>query len=167
MEKQKEVKTHWKKFFNPNYLGAYSLDPGEERILVIDRVQTENVKNSDGKEEEVMVCHFTTGKPMILNKTNAKTIAIVCGSQYVEDWAGKAVQIHVKPVRAFGETVDALRVRSVRPKRDTLNADRFAKMVKAIEAGSYRKDDALNRFALTAEQEAKIKSISEPKKQQA
>ena len=29
--------THWKKFHNPDYLGSYSLDPGKDMILTIDK----------------------------------------------------------------------------------------------------------------------------------
>ena len=80
------MKTHWKKLFNPNYLGSYSLDPGQELILTISEVKTEMVKNTDGKEESCMVCYWKEDeKPMILNKTNAKATAKATGSNYVED----------------------------------------------------------------------------------
>jgi hypothetical protein len=32
-------------------------------------------------------------KPMILNRTNAKTISKLLGSSYVEDWSGKRVTL--------------------------------------------------------------------------
>ena len=32
-------KTHWKKLINPNYIGAYSLEEGEDLTVKIDFVQ--------------------------------------------------------------------------------------------------------------------------------
>ena len=37
-------KTHWKKLTNPDYLGAYALEDGEDMIVTIKNVST---KNSD------------------------------------------------------------------------------------------------------------------------
>lgn len=157
--KNPESKTHWKKHFNPNYLGAYSLDPGEERVLTIVELKDEEVSSADGKKEVLPVLYLKGEKPMVLNKTNAKTIAKVVGSNFVEDWPGHKIQIHVATVKAFGEVTQALRVRPVAPKKETLNAERFDKMVKAISAGTFNKMDAFDRFDLTPEQIAKIKGL--------
>lgn len=51
-------KTHWKKFFNYDYLGTYSLPDGRDMILTIDRVSQDLVKGAKGKEQECFVCHF-------------------------------------------------------------------------------------------------------------
>ena len=108
--------THWKKLTNSDYLGAYSLEPGRDIVLTIDRVQVETVTGPDGKKEECMVCHWKEqAKPMILNSTNAKMIQKLLKSPYIEDWAGHRIQIGVEMVKAFGEVVDALRVRNHLP----------------------------------------------------
>lgn len=108
--------THWKKLTNPDYMGAYSLEPGQDIILTIDRVQVETVTGPDGKKEECMVCHWKEQvKPMVLNSTNAKMIQKLLKSPYIEDWAGNRIQIGVEMVKAFGEVVDALRVRNHLP----------------------------------------------------
>lgn len=110
------TQTHWKKLVNPDYLGAYALEPGQDIILTVDRVQVETVTGPDGKKEECMVCHWREReKPMILNSTNAKMIQKLIGSPYIEDWAGHRIQIGVETVKAFGELVDALRVRKQLP----------------------------------------------------
>ena len=54
----------------------------------------------------------------ICNATNAKTITKVIGSLYIEDWQGSKIQLYSAEVSAFGETVDALRVRPFPPKTD-------------------------------------------------
>lgn len=127
-------KTHYKKLFNPDYLGAYSLDPGQELILTIKTVVSEKVKNADGREDDCMVAKFTENvKPMILNKTNAKTIAAVFQSPYIEDWAGKQIQVYADKVKAFGSVVEALRVRPFYPKNTKLEKLR-TEIRKAIPA---------------------------------
>ncbi len=104
--------THWKKLHNPDYLGAYSLDPGKDMILTIKTVKNEMVQNPDGKKEECMVMTFIEPqKPMIVNATNAKTIEKLYKTPYIEEWAGQKIQLFVDKIRAFGDTVEALRIR--------------------------------------------------------
>ena len=108
--------THWKKLTNPNYLGAYSLDDGEDIVLTIKAVRQEDVVGSDGKKEACIVCHWQENqKPMILNVTNCKAIAKLAGSPYIEKWPGTRVQIGTERVRAFGTVTDALRIRDEKP----------------------------------------------------
>lgn len=108
--------THWKKLTNPNYLGAYSIENGQDLILTIKYVQEEKVTGTDGKKDDCVVCHFVeNAKPMILNATNMKTITKLYKTPYIEDWAGKKIQIYVEKVKAFGDIVEALRVRDFIP----------------------------------------------------
>lgn len=110
-------KTHWKKLTNPDYLGAYALQAGEEKTLTIRKVSNEVVVGTDGKKETCQVAFFVEReKPMILNRTNMKTIAKIYNSPYIEDWGGKKITVYVKKVKAFGEVVDALRIREHVPK---------------------------------------------------
>lgn len=113
--------THWKKLTNPDYLGAYALEPGKDIIATIASVKNEMVVGPDGKKEECSVMRFVEReiKPMILNVTNAKTIQKIYKTPYVESWVGKKVQIYVAEVKAFGEVVDALRIRPFIPKSDS------------------------------------------------
>lgn len=111
-------KTHFKKLQNPDFLGSYALEDGKDIVLTIDCVRQEKVTGSDGKSEELPVCHWKESqKPMILNSTNLKMIAKVLGSPYIEDWSGKKIQIGSERVKAFGDVVDALRVRKTLPKQ--------------------------------------------------
>lgn len=109
-------KTHWKKLTNPDYLGAYSFQKDEEKILTIGRVRQEIVVGTDGKKEECTVARFQENeKPMILNATNCKTIAKIYNTPFIEEWVGKRIQIYVTQVKAFGDVVDALRIREKVP----------------------------------------------------
>jgi hypothetical protein len=120
-------KHHWKKFINPDYLGAYSLDNGKGGYLeitpTISVVKVENVTGADGKKEDCMVMRFKETrigsvdmKPMIVNVTNAKTLEKLFKTPYVEDWANRKITIGVESVKAFGDVVDALRIRKTLPR---------------------------------------------------
>ena len=110
------MKTHWKKLTNPDYLGAYALEEGKDIVLTIGYVREEKVTGTDGKKDDCVVCHFSERvKPMILNATNMKTITKLLGTPYIEDWAGHKIQIGVEKVKAFGDVVDALRIRKFLP----------------------------------------------------
>lgn len=110
------MKTHWKKLTNPNYLGAYSIEDGKDLILTIKNVREEKVIGADGKKDDCVVCYFYENvKPMILNSTNMKMIAKLYKTNFIEDWVGKKIQIGVEQVKAFGDIVDALRVRKTVP----------------------------------------------------
>jgi hypothetical protein len=111
-------KTHWKKFFNYDYLGAYSLDDVDgDLIVTIDRAVVEKVIGQNGKKEDCLVCYFSDAdKPMILNRTNCKIIEKIYKTPHVQDWKGKRVQLYSKMVAAFGSETDALRIREFEPK---------------------------------------------------
>jgi hypothetical protein len=108
------MKTHIKKLRNPNYIGSWDLldENGtcKNRILTIESVKNDTVFDGKGGSEECTVLTFTGAKPMILNSTNIKTICKVLDTPFIEDWAGKNIEITVKKIRAFGEMHDALRV---------------------------------------------------------
>jgi hypothetical protein len=109
--------THWKQNFNYRYTGAYELKPGETKTVTINRTCTEEVMNTNGKKELCFVAYFTGNeKPMVLNKTNCKTIEKMYGP-FVEKWIGRSIILESKKVKAFGETVDALRVKHSVPKQ--------------------------------------------------
>lgn len=112
--------THWKSMTNPNYLGVYSLPDGRDIILTIKSVGQELVMGADGSKEQCVVMHFQEPvKPFICNKTNLKQITKLLKTPYVEQWAGNKIQIGIEKVKAFGDVVDALRVRSKLPQVQT------------------------------------------------
>ena len=135
-------KTHWKKLTNPNYLGSYAFQPGEEKTVTIKEVKREIVQNQNGKED-CTVAHFVEDvKPLILNKTNCDMIAKVWGTPYIEDWSGKKITLKVKKVSAFGETVDAVRVSKDRPTDETIMCESCSRPILPA-AGKTAKEIAL------------------------
>ena len=113
------MKTHWKKTFNKDYLGSHDLDEGKDLVAVVDHVEVREVKDSSGKAGKCNVAIFQgQTKPMILNVTNCKIMKAFAGSNYLEDWSNIPVQIYIKEVSAFGDTVEALRIRTNQPRID-------------------------------------------------
>ena len=112
-----EALTHWKKLTNPDYLGAYALQPGQELIVTIKSVANEVVTGTDGKKETCSVMHFVEDvKPLVLNATNSKTITKLLKTPYIEHWKGRKIQLYVENgIKAFGDIVDAIRVRPFLP----------------------------------------------------
>lgn len=112
-----ETLTHWKKLTNPDYLGSYALEPGQEIVVTIKSVANENVTGTDGKKENCTVMHFVEDvKPLVLNATNSKTITKLFKTPYIEEWVGRKIQLYVqKGIKAFGDIVDAIRVRDFLP----------------------------------------------------
>ena len=62
--------THWKKLTNPDYLGSYAFERGEEKLATIDKVTEETVTAAEGRKSDCMVLYFRQKdlKPMILNQ---------------------------------------------------------------------------------------------------
>jgi len=127
------MSTHWKVFMNPDFLGAYALEEGQDLILTIDSANKEQFTGNGGKKDEGLVVHFKEKgvKPMICNSTNAKAISTVAGSSYVENWSNTKISLYSDEVSAFGETVDALRVRNYAPKTETFTCSDCGKTIKA------------------------------------
>lgn len=112
-----DQKTHWKRLENPNYIGVYAFNPGEKKIVTIKAIKREMVHDEKGGEQEKSIAYFFEDiKPMVLNKTNQKTIEKMYKTPYIEEWAGKKIQLYIKKEKAFGEFTDVLRISPVPPK---------------------------------------------------
>jgi len=147
-------KTHWKKLDNPNYLAAYSLMDGQtkEIIVTIDKVVVEEVKTDRGAEQ-CKVAYIKGQKPMILNVTNCKAIQKAYDTPYIEDWAGKTITLYVAKIKAFGDVVDALRIKPEKPVVSLPELkpghDKWEGAKKAISEGSYELNDVLKKYTMS------------------
>ena len=128
-KKIKGANRHWKNFIDKNYLGSHNLEAGEELLVTIEKFEgEETVKNADGNTSLKTVLYFKEDVPkMIMNITNGNTISALYGS-HPEQWIGKQIQIFATPVRAFGKTQDALRIRDVVPKQAIDNKEAITKI---------------------------------------
>jgi len=116
-----EQKTHWKILVNPLYIGAYMVD--KDITVRITKVVREIVKGENGKSEECTVAYLEGTKPLILNRTNSKTITKLYGTPYIEDWVGKYITIYPTTTKVAGETVECLRIRTIKPTGTTTKVD--------------------------------------------
>lgn len=123
---------HWKTLF-PNkmlLLGSQNLNAEEELVAKIKTASVQEIKNQQGQEERVPVLTFDNAPPMVLNITNARTIANLYGEQY-DNWVGKSIQIYATEVKAFGVEQMALRIRGAIPDTGEENIDRWEKDLRA------------------------------------
>jgi hypothetical protein len=132
-----EQLTHWKKLTNPDYIGAYALQPGEEKVVEIISVGRQKVKGTNGQEQECTVAILKGEKPFILNRTNCKTLTKIYGTPFIEQWTGKRITVYAEKVNAFGDTVEALRIRPTEPQLPVLNpkSPKWSGAVQALKDG--------------------------------
>jgi hypothetical protein len=116
----KALTGHWKLLFPTEFVAAADLR-GEDATVTISHVEIEALKTTSGKEIKPVI-HFVEmqrrppdkRKRWVLNKTNAKTIAKLYGTE-LTDWYGKRITLYPTTCEVAGETVECVRVRKERP----------------------------------------------------
>jgi len=136
-------KKHWKAMTNPDFLGSWDFEDGEQRTLVIKEIKEGTVTGDGGRQDHCVIGSFTTGLPMILNNTNLKAIQIALKTPNPDEWVGKSIVLEVKNVKAFGDVWPALRVSTtatrqidpVKKERPILKKDseEYVKVVKYLQ----------------------------------
>ena len=107
---------HWKSAINPDYLGAYSLDDGNngyvEKNGIIIRVEKRETTGQDGKKMK-LIAQTSLGKPLILNATNRDVLIRHFKTNYYELWQNMPVTFYVeRNCRSpKGGTTDGLRIK--------------------------------------------------------
>lgn len=127
--------THWKTLVNPKYLGVYSLEPGKDLILTIKEIKNETVMGEGGLSSICQVLYFEEDcKPMILNKTNLKTIQSIYETPHIEKWVGKQIQIYSKnDIKYAGKKTEGLRIREFIPVKPDEEKIKAIKSIASIE----------------------------------
>ena len=109
---------HWRNEFTSNYFGSHLMPAdGKDMVLTIGKVQPEDLMTTDGSKKHSLVCYWQEDQlPLVLNKTNARQIAKLLKENDYTKWTGHRIQIYVDhKVKAFGETVDGIRIRTKLP----------------------------------------------------
>ncbi len=155
------MNTHWKKLTNTDYIGTYSLDPGKDLTVTIKSVTKQVVRGPDGKQEECIVAVLEGQKPMILNRTNCKMISKLYGTPYIEEWAGKKITLYAAKVRAFGEQVDALRIRDKVPELETLTPThpKWEAARSAIKSGQVTMEKLEQNYKISSDDKKRLTSV--------
>lgn len=105
----------YQKTLDKQFLGHWDVPEGGDLVLTIDHFEKNEVRNNTGAAEKKHICFFRESKPMIVNKTNLKSIAAVLGSDRFEDWEGKKIALYAADVKQ-AESGKGLRVRPYKPK---------------------------------------------------
>ena len=122
---------HWRNEFKSNYFGSHLMEQGKDAILTISKVQPEELMTTDGSSKHSLVCYWAEDQlPMVLNKTNARQIAKLLKENDYTKWSGHKIQIYVDhQVKAFGETVDGLRIRKKLPEDVKIPCEECGQMI--------------------------------------
>lgn len=101
---------------------------GANLTLTIRDIRREKMKSRKGQEENKWVLYFQeTHKGFVVNKTNAKSIAVLHGKM-TGGWVGKQIMLYTEKLEAFGETHNALRVALATPSNGNGNGNGNGKM---------------------------------------
>lgn len=102
--------------FPSKYLCAADLiEAGRDVPVTITRVFKDELQTRDGKREEKWLLEFDGAKKkLVLNKTNAGTIAALHGLES-DAWIGRRITLYPEKVLSFGKLTDAIRIRPTAP----------------------------------------------------
>lgn len=96
------------------YLSAEMLPTGKTVSLTIKSVIQEVIAGPRGESNKVTISFVERPKKLILNKTNARTLAKTLGPE-TDNWRGAVVVLGVENVKVGRNTVPSVRVKSATP----------------------------------------------------
>lgn len=133
--------------FPSRYLKAEDLEEGDLVVTINEAVYEEFSDPKTKRVEQKPVLHFQgkDTKPLVLNKTNWKTITQVLGSDETDDWTGKRIALYAVEVESFGEMVLGIRVRLKSPARAAA-APAQANRPQAVPARKVTKEEVTEAF---------------------
>lgn len=101
--------------FPSKWLKSGDIEDGTDLVLTIKAVEIETVGQGEDAEEKPVIYFNETEKGLVLNKTNAATIAALYTPE-TDNWTGKKVALFSTEVPFGSKMTVALRVRTKAPK---------------------------------------------------
>ena len=105
----------WEKIIDPNFINAELIgDIGAERVVTIKDIDMAECYDEDTKAKvQKLTVFFEECKPLVLNKTNAKTLKRLFSpnSDTPSDAFGHRVILKVEEVKAFGKKTTGIRIK--------------------------------------------------------
>ena len=102
---------HYKLLFPNEYVGAHDLN-GKDAVMTIERVDVEELTMEGGKKQKKPVVWFKGAKKrMVMNKTNAKTIAKMHGTD-TANWVGKQITLYPTTCKVGPNMEECIRIRA-------------------------------------------------------
>ena len=161
-------KTHYRAVMKSDHLGVADLEDFIEQKVelkfTIKEVKQEIGVKVAGKKGNHNVCYFTNSavKPWVLNAGNSKTLKMLTGSSFIEDWKGVTVELFIdENVQFAGQATGGVRIKPLKFTKNKLTVG-----TKAYEnAVSHLKkngtiDDIKIHYDLTEEVEKQLKADS-------
>jgi hypothetical protein len=99
--------------FPSKYVKAADLN-GKTVTLTIAKLVVEELGHGTERERKPVLYFQKATKGLVLNRTNAMTIAGLYGDES-DEWTGKRISIYPTRIRAFGAMQDTIRVREEIP----------------------------------------------------
>lgn len=105
----------WEKIIDPNFINAELLgDVGAEKVVTIKDIDMAECYDEGTKQKvQKQTVFFEECKPMVLNKTNAKTLKRLFSpnSDTPSDAFGHRIILKVEEVKAFGKKTTGIRIK--------------------------------------------------------
>jgi hypothetical protein len=107
----------YRQMFDYLHLRAWDLD-GQEVTVTIERVEAGVIENADGESKRMPFVYFRGyPKPLGINKTNGKSIAVMYGTD-VSKWIGRRVTLYPTTTPYGGEQKECIRIKPGIPADD-------------------------------------------------
>lgn len=139
-------KTHWKALADTSqYLGKHHFGPDEKKTVTIkdfDEPIIENHAKRTKEKKAVLYFEEPDVRPLIANKTNRQKIALLLGSEYMEDWIGRKITLYVKkdvPNNFDPSNPGAVRVWDTLPEEDHVVCENCGVLIEAHDNYSVKK----------------------------
>lgn len=121
--------------FESKYVKVADFDEDEPTVLTVKRLKQERLGMGADAEDKWVVYFEELEKGLVLNKTNAKTIAGLYGDD-TDDWIGEKITIRPAEIEFKGERMMGLRVSPSKPKKS-----KPAKPAPVVEKNGDDEDD--------------------------
>ena len=105
----------WEKIIDPNFINSELIGTvGAEKVVTITNIDFAECYDEQTKQKvQKQTVFFEECKPLVLNKTNAKTLKRLFSpnSDNPADAVGQKIILRVESIKAFGKMTDAIRIK--------------------------------------------------------
>lgn len=103
----------WEKILDPNFINAELIGSvGAERVVTIKDIDLAEVFNQKSNSKDKKQTLFLEEcKPMVLNKTNTKSLMKIFGSDDPQKCVGHKITLYVAPVKVAGQQTTGIRIK--------------------------------------------------------
>jgi len=163
--------SHYKSLFDYKHLGCQDLPRDAKNkpmdiIVTMTKLEKREVVTEGGKKDILPVADLKGApKPMIMNKTNLKTLSELFETTEYEDFVGRTFSIGKSMVKGkAGSLVEGLRVRPIKVEKVKAEMNplhpKWNGAVKALKENNTTIEDIERNYSLSPENKSLILSLS-------